>query len=73
MSLLEDVKKIKKKYSNFIMTIPGVAGIGVGGPINEPYICIYVEKDVESIKAVLAKEIDGVKVVIEKSGKIVAH
>ena len=60
-------EEVKEKYQNLILAIPNVMAIRVGGISKEQQydndmLTIVVKQDGGKVGAILAKEIDGVKV-----------
>ena len=60
-------EEVKEKYQNLILAIPNVMAIRVGGISKEQQydndmLTIVVKQDGGKVWAILAKEIDGVKV-----------
>jgi len=62
----EEVLRVKEKYEQQLLKYPGVTGVGVNGSI-----IIYVEKLTPQLAAFLPRELDGIKVRIIETGKIV--
>jgi len=61
--MAEEVRKIKEKYEDQLLAIPGVTGVGYNGSIN-----VYVEKITPQISAFIPKQVDGTKVHIHETG-----
>ena len=62
----EAAKKTKEQYEQWLLSITGVTGVGYNHSIH-----IYVDRATPQLKAMVPKELNGVKVVLVESGKFV--
>jgi len=67
---LREAIKVKKKYLQQFLNIPGVVGIGIGGRENSAKIVVNVIKITDEIKRKIPKEIDGIPVEIIETGVV---
>jgi hypothetical protein len=56
-----------------LMALPGVVGVGLGLHAGKLAIVIMTEKLSKTAEARLPRRIDGIPVVVERTGPIVAH
>ncbi|MDA2922564.1 hypothetical protein MYX07_04850 [Patescibacteria group bacterium AH-259-L07] len=66
----EKILEVRKKYESILLSIPNVVSVSIetssfsGEAEEELCLRIYVEKDVDLMRTILAQEIENVKVVI---------
>ena len=66
------ILNVQEKYSDSLMSISGVEGIGIGKKGEKDCIVIFTGNILKENKKKLPKELDGYPVIINKSGKIIA-
>jgi hypothetical protein len=64
------IQEVQEKYTDSMMSIPGVEGIGIGEKNKKECIIIFVSKTIKEMKKKLPKELDGFPVKIQNTGKI---
>jgi hypothetical protein len=69
----KSIMEVQEKYSDSIMAIPGVQGIGIGEKNKKECIIIFVSKITKDMKKKIPKELEGFPVKIEISGEFHAH
>jgi len=70
---VEKAVKIKEKYQNELLKIPGVVGVGIGLENNEYNIRILVSKDDKELLEKLPEQLEGVNVTVKYVGEITEH
>ncbi len=72
---VEVLKEIQKRNENWIMSIPGVVGIGIGLTEDgkRPAFIVYVQRLTSRIKVQAPSNIEGVPVRLYESGIIRAY
>ncbi len=70
---MEKAVKIKEKYQNELLKIPGVVGVGIGLENNEYNIRILVSKDDKELLEKLPEQLEGVNVTVKYVGEITEH
>jgi hypothetical protein len=60
---------IQAKYTDSLMTIPGVEGIGIGKSGQEDCFIIYISRITKENRKKIPAKLDGYPVKIEKTGK----
>jgi hypothetical protein len=64
-----DIQKVQEKYTDSLMSIPGVEGIGIGKKGSRDCIVVFVRKISKEIKHKIPKELEGYPVKIESTGE----
>lgn len=73
---VDAVTRVKERHEGQLLGIPGVAGVGVGGPDSvggPPVIEIYVKEATEALRTALPNSLEGVQVRIVETGEIFAR
>ena len=62
-----------ERHQDRLMSIPGVAGVGIGGSEDSPVIVVMVKKGGADIRKKLPARIEGYPVKVEVTGEITAQ
>lgn len=63
------IQKVQEEYTDSLMAIPGVLGVGIGKEGNGDCIVIFVNKLTKDLKKELPKELENYPVKIEQTGE----
>ncbi len=63
------IQKVQEKYTDSLMALPGVEGIGIGKKGDKDCIVIFVSKLSKENKLKIPKVLEGYPVKIEKTGQ----
>jgi hypothetical protein len=63
------VARALRKCERDVMKLDGVSGVALTRVAGRPCIAVYVERASEDLRARIAREVDGVPVKIEVSGR----
>ncbi|MGQ9611169.1 MAG: hypothetical protein ACUVWN_17860 [bacterium] len=66
----KSIEEVIEKYTDELMSISGVVGIGQGIKDNKPCVMVLIIKDTPELKKKIPKTLDGYPVVIEVVGEI---
>lgn len=66
------IDDVLHKHLDTLMAVPGVTGVGIGASRGRPAIVVMVEELTTDVKARLPSSLDGIAVVVERSGEIQA-
>lgn len=69
---MDNIKRVKEKYTMFLMEIKGVIGVGIGKVREEKVIQVIVTKRTKKIEKKIPPEIEGYKISILETGEIKA-
>ena len=64
------VEEVVAKHEDELMSIPGVAGVGVSESAGQPVITIMVNQLTPELKAKLPADLDGVRTKIDVVGEV---
>lgn len=67
------IEEVLKKYTESLMSIPGVVGIGQGLCDEKPCIKVFLIKKTIELEKKIPKVLEGYKVEIEGIGKVKAY
>jgi len=67
------IEAVLKKYTDNLMSISGVVGIGQGLCDGEPCIKVFLIKKTRELEEKIPRELEGYKVKIEETGKVRAY
>ncbi len=67
------IEEVLKKYTDKLMSISGVVGIGQGLCDGEPCIKVFLIKKTRELEEKIPRELEGYKVKIEETGKVRAY
>lgn len=67
------IEEVLKKYTDKLMSISGVVGIGQGLCDGEPCIKVFLIRKTQELGEKIPKELEGYKVKIEETGKFRAY
>ncbi len=70
---MERVLKIKEKYQNELLKIPGVVGIGIGKDNQGFNIRILISRDDKDLLEKLPEQLEGINVTVKYVGEITEH
>jgi hypothetical protein len=68
-----NIEQVFNDHQDQLMTIPGVTGVGIGSKDGKPAIVVMVERLTPALTALVPRSLKGYPLVVEQSGKIVAH
>ena len=68
-----DAATALEKHHDRLMSIPGVAGIGIGGSEDSPVIVVMVKTGGADMRKRLPDRIEGYRVKVEVTGEITAQ
>jgi hypothetical protein len=66
------ISQVIKEHRTSLLNIPGILGIGQGGPPHTPHITISVRSQIPGILDSIPSTLEGYPVVIQDTGDIVA-
>lgn len=64
------IEEVKSKYTEKIMKIPGVIGLGIGEEEGETVIKVFVVKKAEEVQRRVPDRLEGYRVVLMETGTI---
>ncbi len=67
------IEEVLKKYTDNLMAISSVVGIGQGLCDGEPCIKVFLIKKTRELEEKIPRELEGYKVKIEETGKVRAY
>ena len=67
------IEEVLKKYTDNLMSISGVVGIGRGLCGGEQCIKVFLVKKTQELEEKIPRALDGYKVQIEETGKVQAY
>ena len=71
---LGGVRQIKEKHEDWLLSLPGVVGVGIGkSPSGELCIRVYIKRGMASSSDRIPNKLDGVGVIAQEVGDIVAY
>ncbi len=68
----KDIESVLEAHVQRLMSLPGVAGAGIGIHENEQCIMIFIERNSTELLTVLPGELDGYYVSVMTSGSVKA-
>lgn len=63
------IQKVQEKYTDSLMAIPGVLGVGIGKEDSVDCIVIFVDSLTKELKKKLPKELENYPVKVEQTGE----
>ena len=68
----DDIAVVKERQESKLMSIPGVAGVGIGECEAKPCLKVYVAQKTVELERQIPQQVEGYKVDIEATGPIEA-
>ena len=68
MASEDEIRRVKERHEFRLLEIPGVQGVGIGDDGRRTAIKVYVDDVTPEVRQGVPGELDGVPVVIERSG-----
>jgi hypothetical protein len=65
-----NINQVHKKYTDSLMKINGVTGVGIGKDKNKDCLVVFVKSLTSDIKKKIPKNLEGFKVKLEETGEI---
>ena len=69
----DDIAVVKERQESKLMSIPGVAGVGIGECEAKPCLKVYVTQQTVELERQIPQQVEGYKVDIEATGPIEAQ
>ena len=67
------IEEVLRKYTDDLMTIPGVAGVGQGLCNCNPCIKVFAIKKTPELENKIPQKLEGYQIIIEETGEIHAR
>jgi hypothetical protein len=70
MTSSNDIAAIKERHESWLMSLPGVVGVGIGNCEEKPCIKVYVKEKTPELERQVPKQLEGFEVNVEMTGPI---